>query len=301
MAQHTPRRHSRRRFLGIAGLAGVAAAAGGAYVVSQRDEPDQATPEPARDAPPRSDLGLSFFQGDPPTFMTQLHGLHDDYWSDDRYESGPNTGRRKPEDMLPAHLDSLAELGVQGVRVDLGWSAVQPNPGEANWDEFHGYRFTELQRLLAERGMKMLLTVTRSPEWARPGTGTSDEAKDQFPTDLAAFTDFARQLAAKVDPNVVQGIECWNEPNIKAFTGLERGHAEAYVPVLNAFYDGVKAANDASKNPPIPVVFGGPSRNDVMFIEECLLRGPRFDVFAVNPYMADQSLDVTTPPVPGSR
>lgn len=183
-------------------------------MVSQSGEPspDQAGPGPAPGVPPSSGLDLSFFQGAPPTFTTQLHG-------------------------------------------------------------------------------------TRSPEWARPGTG-DDPA--QFPTDLGAFTEFARQLAPALQSGLVAGVECWNEPNIGAFTGIDDNaeNARLYVPVLNAFYAGIKAGNVESGNPAVPVVFGGPSRNDVEFLDACLRQGPQFDVFAVNPYMADQGLDVRTPPDP---
>lgn len=228
----------------------------------------------------------NFFRpaGGVPHFMAHFHALDEDYWNPTRRDS---TGNKAAQPWLAAHLDGLRSLGVDGVRIDLGWSAIAPNsPGELKWNTFHLHRLLQVQDMLAERGMSMILVPQRSPAWARPGTDPNNP--NQFPTNLGAVTDFASQLVTKLDSNVVKAIEAWNEPNLGEFSGVPKEERpRRYAEVLKAFHAGVGGK--------FPVVFAGPSRNDAAFLDAALTFKPPCEAIGAHPYMADQSLPANTP------
>jgi len=93
--------------------------------------------------------------------------------------------------------------------------------------------------------------------------------------------------------------EIWNEPNLRAFTGVRdpMERPVRYVPLLRETVEGLWAGH-----PDAVVVFGGPSKTDDGFIRACYALGaaPYFDVMSLHPYQGDQtkppeSTDVDSP------
>lgn len=213
----------------------------------------------------------------PPSLGVHFHGTWDMY-----YSRGQNT---LPDPIFDDHLDQLAAHGVEVLRVDVGWSASQPQYAVPSAEHWYNRRITHVLDAAARRNMKVLLTLHQSPEWSRPGT-TGDPR--QFPT----YPDLIRQWTAWLAATYGERVfawEVWNEPNLKAFTGVDdvRERPVRYVPLLKAAYEGLKSGHrDAI------VVFGGPCQNDDTFIRACYELGakPYFDVMSVHPYQGNQTV-----------
>lgn len=200
-----------------------------------------------------------------------FHGLWDHYWS-----SGVPTAQFNQQ------MDSLRDAGISIIRVDMGADRAMPTP---TWTP-NSYYNSRVGKLLTEakaRDMKVLIALQQSPEWTRPGTGTSVK---QYPTDLGAWKQLCASMTAHWG-NLVHAWQVWNEPNLFAFTGISGDsnyRADKYVPVLKASFEGIRSGNPLSK-----IVFGGPSLSDNEFIDACYWRGAKdyFDVMSWHPYQGD--------------
>lgn len=137
--------------------------------------------------------------------------------------------RREDQDALFAHLQAL---GVGWVKVQISWKLYQPQP-----DNFHAERFAELDAFVAraERlGLRVLLGVSKAPEWSRPTTEL-----DGPPSDFALYREFMAYLAARYRGQVA-AYELWNEPNLmREWNGFPLGGAD-FVALLREGAAGVR-------------------------------------------------------------
>lgn len=101
----------------------------------------------------------------------------------------------------------LQALDAGWVKTQVSWKLHEPRPGE--YDE---ELFGELDRLVdaaANNNIKLLLSVSKAPEWSRPTT-----EEDGPPSDYGRFEDFMRYLATRYQGRVA-AYELWNEPNLR--------------------------------------------------------------------------------------
>lgn len=106
-----------------------------------------------------------------------------------------------------ALLRHFAALGVGWVKVQVSWKLHEPRPREYS-DEL----FTELDRIVEgahSQGIKVLLGVSKAPEWSRPTT-----EEDGPPANYAEFERFMGYLAGRYAGKVA-AYELWNEPNLR--------------------------------------------------------------------------------------
>jgi hypothetical protein len=126
------------------------------------------------------------------------------------------------------------------IRQQIRWSSYEPTKG--NFQNDYVARVDTLVDLAAARGIHILFSTVNSPAWAGSGGGLP-----RNPQDYADFVSFmARRYGTKV-----QAYEIWNEENYAHETG-GRVDVAAYLPVLRAGYQAIKAVNRQ-----ITVVFGG--------------------------------------------
>ncbi len=180
-------------------------------------------------------------------------------------------------------LDAMKDAGVTWVRIDVGWSMMQPK--KTVYDKWATDFITRVFRMATDRGLKILATFWRSPEWA---TGSTN--RNRFPEKPA---DYARALAWAVKKwPEVDAWEIWNEPNAKEFA--EEPDAVKYAALLKAAYPAVKKAN-----PKALVVGGGPMFVDTEWLARMYAAGaqPFFDVMSVHPYQGN----ATKPPSDPAR
>jgi hypothetical protein len=175
-------------------------------------------------------------------------------------------------------LDMLAGAGATWVRIDLGWTTIQPD-GPGRFDMRWGVPFVDkVLNMATARGLKVMVMFWQTPGWAN---GNRDERI--LPTNVDHYADAIR-FAAKRWSRQVQAWQVWNEPNGYEF--LSPPDATAYTRLLRAAYPAVKAGNPDAK-----VVFGGTMYVDTTWIARAYAAGARgaFDVMAVHPYQGYSS------------
>jgi polysaccharide biosynthesis protein PslG len=140
-----------------------------------------------------------------------------------------------------AYNDEVFDL-VHGA--DFSWIKFQ-----ARWSNLHREpNFIDvgpLERIINhahDRDLKIIVSVTGSPEWLDPTGG--------IPDNVAPFRDFMEHVSGHF-AGKVHGWEIWNEQNLAYEVG---GFVDAneYVELLKAGYEGVQAGD-----PKAPVLFGG--------------------------------------------
>jgi hypothetical protein len=193
-------------------------------------------------------------------------------------------------------LDLAQEAGVDTVAAGASWWYISPEPSPET------YQWEPLDLLVGEaqqRGLKVNLQVTGTPDWVHEDLEESDpDLRVWYPPrgyqQLEHFAGFVQALVERYRSQV-ERYEIWNEPNYDGFWRPSPDPAE-YAALLRAAYMAVKEAD-----PEATVVFGGLSRNDAGYLEsyyeaageypEAEENGYFFDVLNVHPYTYGQSPD----------
>ena len=135
-------------------------------------------------------------------------------------------------------LRHLQALDAGWVKVQVSWKLHEPRPGEYNEE-----LFSELDRLVEGangQGVKVLLSVSKAPEWSRPTT-----EMDGPPGDYALFEGFMRYLATRYNGQVA-AYELWNEPNLQREWNGSPLSAADLVELMRRGATGVRSADPAA-------------------------------------------------------
>jgi polysaccharide biosynthesis protein PslG len=137
-------------------------------------------------------------------------------------------------DNVAAVTSQISELGMGWVKVDVNWRDYEPTLG--------GINFAALDTIvstLEQANLKILFTVSTSPEWART---TKDESGP--PDDYATYSTFVGTLAGRYAGRV-QAYEIWNEPNLRREwnSNLHNISAASYIDLLRQAYAAIKAVD----------------------------------------------------------
>lgn len=185
-------------------------------------------------------------------------------------------------------LDIVADLGVDVVRVDVGWSSLQQD-GPDGYNQWHLRRLDHIVEQAEARGIKLILTLTFTPCWASSAPETLrqgcegawwERRVDRYPPKDPS--GYAQTLAFLVDRygDRVRAWELWNEPNHPEFFVSDTQAAD-YAELVKAAYPAAKRAD-----PNATILVGALSMADYAFTEELLAEGigGHFDAFSVHPY-----------------
>lgn len=132
-------------------------------------------------------------------------------------------------------LNRAGQLGLSWVKVQVDWSALQPNAA----DQFDA-PFTTLQAALNQlhgQGLRVLVSVVNAPPWARKS------AQDGFgpPDDPQLLADFLTFFLQKVGSSV-DAVEVWNEPNLRReWAGALPFNGGGYMTLFKSAYAAVRA------------------------------------------------------------
>lgn len=124
-------------------------------------------------------------------------------------------------------LDLVQEAGFTWVKQQVRWEEIEPEPGITSWDC--------IDRVVDganRRGLKVLLSVTTSPAWARP------DRESGRPGNPAWFGQFCMRMAERYRGRI-HAVEVFNEPNLEREWGPFMNPAE-YAGMLEWAYYGIK-------------------------------------------------------------
>ncbi len=136
------------------------------------------------------------------------------------------------------HLDWVRLLSFSHVKQVFAWRDVEPEPGRWDW--------TQADRILREverRGLRLIVRLGQTPAWAR--APSQRDAKDAPPADLAAWRQYCWSLARRYAGRVA-AYQIWNEPNLSREWGGQRPDPAAYVALLAACSEAIRAADPAA-------------------------------------------------------
>lgn len=181
-------------------------------------------------------------------------------------------------------LDELAAAGVTWVRLDMGWSTIQPD-GPDSYSESAVAAYDEQVREIRARGMKILVVFSWGPKWS-----TGYDEKWGRPGDPQDYADATAWVVSHYNGSLpglqIEGIELWNEPDSSTFW-----NPEPEATRTSDFAELVKAAGPAAKsaNPNITVVVGAPASVGVTWYTE-FYKTPgvvgTYDALGIHPYQS---------------
>ncbi|MGQ9626046.1 MAG: cellulase family glycosylhydrolase [Anaerolineae bacterium] len=181
-------------------------------------------------------------------------------------------------DLSKAYL--LRDLGFTWAKSFIDWEGIEgEGKGKYNWVDPDN-----IVKACSSQGLKILLRVQWTPEWARP-PGTPREHPPSNPQDFADFM----QVVAERYKGKVNAYEIWNEPNLDREWGGKASPQE-YVALLKAVYPAIKEVDRE-----VLVIAGGPSTTgrggegaigDLDFIRGMYEAGGKgyFDALSSHPY-----------------
>ena len=183
-----------------------------------------------------------------------------------------------------AVMDRLQQAGAGWVRIDVGWSALQPNGPDA-FDEWYAELLDDVIAGARARDLRVIVSLWLTPAWA------SDSGSVYAPpSDVSDYADAMAGAARRWGPDV-DAWEVWNEPNFDAF--FEGADPATYTRLLCAAYGAVKEHDDS------PVLFGGLMYNDDAWLDDAYEAGAKdcFDALATHPYVGPSDASPDTPSV----
>jgi Cellulase (glycosyl hydrolase family 5) len=190
------------------------------------------------------------------------YGIQDDAW----ITHGPGT--------LASRLDRVDRLGVDLVRFNLHWNRIEETQGSPDWRQSDA-----VLQGLRKRGIKALVGLVGSPEWANGGRAPNYAPRS------ADFADFAGAAAARY--SWVRDWLVWNEPNQARW--LRPTSPTLYVrSLLNPAYKAIHAVTPRAR------VGGGVTApragsngvSPVLWIRGMKKARARLDAYAHHPYPA---------------
>lgn len=169
-------------------------------------------------------------------------------------------------------IDVLADAGVEWLRVDVGWSAVEEQ-GAGRLSEWVLGELDLVSEAAGRRGMHLWAVLWSTPPWARRGPGG-----DAANPDPAAYASLAGRLAERYAGRV-SVWELWNEPNTASF--FDSVDPAAYAALVKDAYPAIRRAD-----PTAYVSLGGTARADPAWLESLYSLGLKgsFDAVSVHPY-----------------
>ena len=204
-------------------------------------------------------------------------------WPDWRFGVAEHLNRAHGVYANDAEVERAAELiteaGIEVVRLDLSWAAVQPeNRDTYEWDDYD-----YLVDLSEEQGFELLPIIDYSSRWASTAGRTSDW--ETSPPVLSEFAWFTYKAVGRYKDDI-HAWQIWNEPNHNAFWHPVPDPV-LYTELLKQAYLAAKYAD-----PKAVVVLGGLANDGALqvppetFLQTIYQTGGRkyFDAVGRHPY-----------------
>jgi len=137
------------------------------------------------------------------------------------------------ETMRTIDLDNIRLMKFTHVKQRFSWSTMEPVRGEWHWDKADG-----VVGEVNYRGLEVVARLDGPPDWAIAAPGAPSDP----PLDLAAWTEFCGTLAARYRGQIA-AYQVWNEPNLTREWAGHPPSAAAYVTLLAACAEAIRAAD----------------------------------------------------------
>ncbi|MGB1285771.1 MAG: hypothetical protein ACPG7F_04490 [Aggregatilineales bacterium] len=126
------------------------------------------------------------------------------------------------------------QLGVKWIKVQVDWSALQPN-GPADFGA--AFRLFQLNVEDAHKqGFNVMLSIAKAPGWTR-----SNQNEAGPPDDPQSLGNFMAYLFTVIKPEWVDAVEVWNEPNLlREWTGTLSFDGAGYMQLFAPTYGAIK-------------------------------------------------------------
>ncbi len=187
-----------------------------------------------------------------------------------------------PRGNTSANIGLIKNMGFNWVKFQMAWKDVEPSPGNYSWG-----MWDEVIGAYASSGIKVLLSIPKAPDWARPPD--DDRSVEGPPQDPNTYANFVGQVAGRYKGKA-HAIEVWNEQNLYYEAGGQgRINPAAYTELLKLSYNAIKAAN-----PDMIVVSGAmtptgapppAAMDDVEYLRQMYANGAKgfFDAVGAHP------------------
>jgi hypothetical protein len=199
-------------------------------------------------------------------------------------------------------VEMAAAAGYRWLRQEFPWEDIEIH-GKGDFEDrrHEPYRsawekYDQIVDLAEQNGMELIVRLSNPPGWTRAG-GEGENNVDTFapPDDLQDYADFVTAVVSRYAGRV-RYYQIWNEPNIYPEWGSGAIAPEAYVELLKAGAEAVRAADPDAK-----VIMGAlastinlqpayappaNSMNDLLFLQRMYDAGaaPYFDIVAMQGY-----------------
>ncbi len=139
-------------------------------------------------------------------------------------------------------LDSISNLGVKWLKVQISWKQLQPNNATEVSVDFK--RLEIYLETAYNKGLDILISVAKAPAWAR--SNQTEDGPPDDPNTLANFIDLMTQeFGTSLD-----AIEVWNEPNLSREWQGQPLNGASYMKLLMPSYTAINAYSERMKTDP---------------------------------------------------
>ncbi len=166
-------------------------------------------------------------------------------------------------------ISMVKPMQMGWVKVQASWRALEPEQGKLGGDTPKLQNYLEMAHA---QGYKVLVSIAKAPDWARPTNKTGDGPPDD-PQQFAAFlTLLLNQMGGDMD-----AIEVWNEPNLAAeWTGALPMDGSGYMALFAPAYAAIRAYSPTMTIVTAglaPAITGDGSVNDRQFLRQMYQNG----------------------------
>lgn len=195
----------------------------------QNNPSDQVlSPPTLSDPTPSADDPFAAAQVVDPPFTSLTYGIQAFLWWD--------------ETAAGLHADWVRLMVFSHVKQTFAWEDIEPQRGE--WHFERGDRVIDL---LEEKGLRAVIRLSDTPEWATiaPNGSLASGIVDAPAAELANWANFCGTVAARYAGRIA-AYQIWNEPNLSREWGGDTSDPAAYVRLLGACSEAIRAADPAA-------------------------------------------------------
>jgi hypothetical protein len=137
------------------------------------------------------------------------------------------------------HMDWVQRMVFSHVKQTFAWEDIQPER-----DVWQFERADQILDELERRNLRIIVRLTDAPAWSHPNlTGERGvDFVDAPPENVADFAAYCGAIASRYAGRI-DGYQIWNEPNLSREWGNQPPDAAAYVELLRACSEAIRAAD----------------------------------------------------------